>query len=410
MDPTIRPANVAVLFKLQSAEGTPAVPDPTVDAIPVEADSITYNTPWTQEASNEATGSLVAGAPLIIGQAAVFSFKSRIKGAGNNVDYTSTLKPPLHQVLQATGRRGQFTATIATALATAGTTTQATLAAGFPATAKALLGTVLLIGAGTGQGFAPAVIDYSAGRVATFAEALPSAIDNTSSIALPACWTYAPTSPSDATARATDQPCGTCYIYEDGTLYQFVDCRATLALDGKNARPGYAMFNFSGIFAGKTDAAVPTNLVVAGHSAPVLVQGSGKSPASSMNGKPLAISTWSTDPGSQLETPDDPNTNYGFGASQVVDRAQMIKVDPLATLVANRDTVTDIGNGTTMTVVLRHGSVKGNRWALIAPLAQPVSDDPSTRGKLRSENISLQCRSTGRDAVTRDSDVILCFY
>jgi hypothetical protein len=129
-----------------------------------------------------------------------------------------------------------------------------------------------------------------------------------------------------------------------------------------------------------------------------------------MNGKPLTLSTWSVEPGSQLETPDDPNTPYGFGASQIVDRAQMIKVDPLATLVANRDTVTDIGNGITMPVVLRHGSVKGNRWALISPLAQPVSDDPATRGKLKSENISLQARNNGRDAVTRDSDVILCFY
>jgi hypothetical protein len=100
--------------------------------VPIEADSFTHNTPWTNEASNEATGTLVAGAPLIIGQAATFSFKSRIKGAGAGIDYTSAIKPPLHQLLQATGRRGQFTAAIAAAVATAGTTTSATLGTGFP--------------------------------------------------------------------------------------------------------------------------------------------------------------------------------------------------------------------------------------------------------------------------------------
>ena len=63
-----------------------------------------------------------------------------------------------------------------------------------------------------------------------------------------------------------------------------------------------------------------------------------------------------------------------------------------------------------MPVVLRHGSVAGNRWALINPLAQPVTADPANDGKLRSENISLQCRSIGADAVTRDSETILVFY
>lgn len=410
MDQTIRPSNVAVLFKLQSAEGTPATPDPTADAIPVEADSIQRTTPWTNEQSNEATGSLVAGAPLIVGRAATISFKSRIKGAGAGITYTSSIKPPLHQALQACGMRGLFTAAIATAVATAGTTSSATLGTGFPTTARALLGMILLIGSGTDAGFAPAIIEYTAGKLATFAETLGTAVDVTSSIALPANWTYASTSPSDASSRATDQPAATIWCYEDGVLYKFTDCRGIVTFDGKSAHPGYASFTMTGIYAGKTDAAIPSNLVIAGHSAPVLVQGSGSSPAMSMNGKALPISTWSLDPGSQPETPDDPNTPYGFGAAQLVDRTPMLKIDPLATLVANRDTITDIGNGVTMPAVLRHGSVAGNRWALTIPLAQPVSDDDGTRGKLRSEQLGLQCRNNGKDAVTRDSDRILCFY
>lgn len=405
-DTTIRPANVVVLVKLETTEGTDASPTGTTDAIPVEADSVSYNAPWTVEQSNEATGSLVSGAPLITGQAATVSFRSRIKGAA--ATYTASVKPPLHPALQACGWKGQFQALIPTALATAGTATTVTLPSGFPATAQAILGMLLAVTAGTGNGAMPAVVNYTAGRVATLAESFTPPLDNTSSIALPANWTYAQTSPSDAASRATDQPSATIYIYEDGTLLKFVGCRGTLALEGRTARPGFATFNFTGVYAGKSDAAVPA-AVIAGHSAPVLAQGSAVLGAALVNRKPLPISRWSLDPGSTLETPDDPNTAYGFGAGQITDRVPRLTLDPLATLVGTRDTVTDIGNGTSMPAVLRHGSTQFNRWALVAPLAQPVEANPGTRGKLRSEELALQLRTLGKDAYSRDSDRYMVF-
>jgi hypothetical protein len=242
------------------------------------------------------------------------------------------------------------------------------------------------------------------------ADTFGTALDATSSCAIPANWTYARTSPSDAAARATDQPSATIYVYRDGTLRKFVACRGIAALDGKTARPGYSTFTFTGIYAGKVDATLPTNIVIAGHTAPVLVQGTAVSPAVGVNRKPLTISTWSLDAGTQIENIDDPNTPYGFGAGQIVDRKAVLKVDPLATLVANRDTISDIGNGVTMPAVLRHGSQTGNRWALVMPQAQPVTADPGTRGKLESEDTTLQVRTVGRDAVTRDTDGILVFF
>jgi hypothetical protein len=361
MDQTIRPANVAVLFKLEGIEGVDANPDPTADALPVEADSVTYGTPWTMEDANEATGSLVAGAPLIIGQVTPISFKSRIKGAGPGVVYSATVKPPLHQPLQACGWRGQFTAAIAAAAATAGGANTLTLPAAFPAVSRAVLGMILLLTGGTGAGAQPAVIEYSAARVATLSETFAPALDATTQVSMPASWSYAQTSPSDTASRLTDQPSGTCYIYEDGRLMKFVGCRGTMTPDGKSARPGYATFNMTGIYAGRVDAPIPANLVIAGHSAPVMVQGVGVSPAASLNRKATTISTWSVVPGSQIENIDDPNTPYGFGPGQIVDRKKMLKLDPLATLVANRDTITDIGNGVQMPGVLRHGSQTGNR-------------------------------------------------
>ncbi|WP_380873595.1 hypothetical protein ACFB49_42530 [Sphingomonas sp. DBB INV C78] len=410
MDQTIRPANVAVLFKLETTEGVDASPSPTADAIPVEADSIEYNSPWTQEQSNEATGSLVAGAPLIIGQAATISFRSRRKGAGAGVTYSSTVKPPLHQVYQACGKRGLFTAAIAAALATAGGATSVTLPASFPATAKALMGMPLVIGAGVGVGRIPHVIDYTAGRVATLSENFSTPLDATTSISLPANWTYAGTSPRDAAARATDHPSGTIYIYEDGTLLKFVGCRGVMTGDGQSARPGYDAFQFTGVYAGKTDTALPSNLVVANHSAPVLVQGSEISPAVLLNRKPLPISTWSWENGGDIEVPEDPNTSYGFGPGVIAGRVPLLRLDPLATLVAVRDSIADIGAGLEMSAVLRAGSVAGNRWSQVHPLAQKVEAAPGRRGNLRSEQLVLQAKSAGLDAQTRDSESILAFY
>lgn len=410
LDPTIRPMNAAVLIKLQTAEGVPVVPDPTVDAVPIEADANQYNNPWAMEATNEATGSYVGGAPLVIGQPATFTFRSRIKGVGAGQAYSPTVKPPLHQALQMAGWRGQFTPAIAAAAASAGTATSVTLGGSFPATARALLGMTLLIGAGTGATGAPAVVEYSAARVANLGETFNPPLDGTTSVSLPANWSYAGTSPSDAAARATDQPCATIYFYEDGVLRMWTDCRATVALEGRSARPGFATFSVTGVYAGKVDAPIPANIVVPGHQAPVLVQGSGISPAVAVNRKPFAISTWSLDAGTALENPDDPNTQQGFAGGQIVDRTAMLKIDPLATLVANRDTVADIGNGVTMPAVFRHGSQVGNRWSLIVPIAQPVEATPGMRGKLRSEETTLQCRGGGRDAYSRDTDRVVVFF
>ncbi len=275
---------------------------------------------------------------------------------------------------------------------------------------RAVLGMILLLTGGTGAGAQPAVIEYTAGRVATLAETFTPALDATTQVSMPANWSYAQTTPSDAASRVTDQPSGTCYIYEDGRLMKFVGCRGTFTPDGKSARPGYGTFNMTGIYAGRVDAPMPANLVIAGHSAPMLVQGAGVSPAASLNRKATTISTWSLDPGSQIENVDDPNTAYGFGAGQIVDRKKMLKIDPLATLVANRDTISDIGNGVQMPAVLRHGSQSGNRWALVMPATQPVTLDNGMRGKLRSDDVTLQVRTIGKDGYVRDTDGFLVFY
>jgi hypothetical protein len=410
-DPVIRPQNSVLLFKLQAAEGTPAVPSAAADAVPFEADSLSYSGPFKNDPSNEVGASLVKAAPLVVGQPVTLRFRSRIKGAGAGVTYTSGIKPPYHQLFAACGMPGFFTAAIATAVLTAGTAISGTLGTGYAGTAQLYTGMPLIITAGAGVGHTPLITDYTAGKVATLSDTFSPVLDVTTSVSLPANWTYAGSSPRDAATRAAQHPAGTAYLYEDGVLHQFVDCRGICDLDGDTARPGFGSFQFTGIYVGTgSDVAVPTGVVLANHSGPMLVQGAGTPPAMLVNRKGLPISKWSSTVGGQIESPEDPNTQQGFAAGQITAREPMFGADPLATLIATRNTLAEIAAFSQYPIALRFGGTAGNRWSLLHPVAQPVDLQPGTRGSYRSHQNNYRALSNGRDAQDRDLDRIICFY
>ncbi len=409
-DPVIRPGNGLLLLALQSADDTYATPSALTDALPYEEDSIDFNGPFKTEQSNESNGSFAAGAPLVIGQPATFSFKARLKGAGLGATYTTAVKPPHHAALAACGWMPLFTAALAAAALTAGTANSATLGTGAAATAQAYRGMPLMLTGAPAAGRCPLIVDYSAAKVATLAESYGAALSTSNQGAIPANWSYAPTSPVDAATRASMHPSATIAYYEDGVLHRWGNCRGTIDFEGSSARPGMATFSFTGVYLGRTDAAMPTNAVIPGHSAPLLVQGSAAGPAAQIAGKPLPISKWSLKNGGEIETPDDPNTTYGFGAGQITDRTQVLQVDPLMTQVAVRDTLAAIASYAQVPAALQFGATQGNRWSLLLPTSQPTDMTPGTRGKLRSETINYQALSPGRDSAGRDGDAILCFY
>ncbi|WP_010545215.1 hypothetical protein [Sphingomonas elodea] len=408
-DVTQRSAFIAVGIRLMADENDTALPDPSTDFIGIELDGITRGSPFTQEQSNEATGSMVSGAAQVIGQAATFAFRSRIRGAGAGVTYTSTVKPPLHAALSACGKRAQFQAAVAAAAITAGTATSATLATSFPATAGALVGMPLLFTSGANSGRSPLITGYTAGRLATLSETFDTPL-TTEAAAIPANWTYSGTSPADATAKATDQPMAVIAFYRDGVLFKYTHCRGVVNLDGRAARPGFAAFNFTGIFAGKSDAAMPSLAALKQHAAPNLAKGTDASSVAIMNRKPLSLSTWSFNDGANVTSSEDPNTAIGFGAGEIGQRTPVLTVDPLATLVATRDVLAQIAAGAVVPASFRYGTQAGNRWALTIPAAQVTGESDTQRDNLVGEQITAQAISLGKDAYARDTDSILTFY
>lgn len=406
---TIRGSFEGLLFKLQASEGVEATMSAATDAIPFTAGSYSDGEDTRLIETTEASGSLSAGAPVIAGQSVPITFTFPVKGAGVGAVYSSSVKPPHHAVYSAAGLRGLFQAAIASAVATAGSAIAATLGAGFATDAQAYRGMPFSVTAGPNSGELLLCSDYSAAKVATFVDLLGTAFTTSSSIALLANWTYAPTSPADEAARATDQPAATLYRYVDGKLRRFKDVRGQISVAGTSSGIGIATFTGTGTFLGESDAAFP-DMVLASHSAPLILQGSHPSEAFLINRRPLAISQFDLATAATIESPDDPNTEAGFAGAIIGRRVPLMTADPLATLVATRNTLADIKTGARYPAGVRGGYVAGNRWGLTVPLAQPVGRGETDRGQLKAEALQLRAINPGKDAAARDGDFVLSFY
>jgi hypothetical protein len=400
----------AILIKIQSAVGTDASPVANVDAIPYEAGSWSNTSDTQLQGSTEVGIGLAAGAPLVIGQPIQISFQFQLKGAGAGTTYSGSVRPPHDAVYRASGMKGAFTAAVTATAATAGTTTTATLATPFVATAQAYRGMPFTVAAGPNNGELLLCSDYTAGRVATFADVLGTAFTTSSTVALIANWTYAPTSPVDAAARATDHPVATVYYFVGGKRRRFIDVKGRIDFAGGSSRSGVATFTGTGIYVGEDDSAYPSNLAFASHSAPLLLQGSNVSEAFLVNRRALAIESWGLQTNQAFESPADPNSVAGFGEAIIGGRDAQFTCDPLQTFVATRDTLADIKAGTRYPGIIRAGYTSGNRWALTLPILQPVDRPDAQRGELLAESLTLKALNPGTDSNGRDNDFVLTFY
>ncbi|MGB4101072.1 MAG: hypothetical protein WBK91_04110 [Alphaproteobacteria bacterium] len=383
---SMRAQNALVLFKLESTPG--------VDALPTAAnDAVAINNPKPPSFSpniittNEATGSLDGLGPIVGGMTMSLQLEIMLKGSGS-----PGVAPEWGKILKACGWAETLTATPVPgspeACAAGGSTTLAVLGTSASSTAQHYRGMPLVL-AGTVPGTS-FISDYTSGKAATLTDTMGGAIVATTNYQVPANVLYSPAS--------TGISAGTTYYYLDGILYKMLGARGTAKFELETNGVGKLMVNLQGMFGGKIDAAIPANPVFDATRPPIYLNGK-----CLINRTVAAASRFSLDDGIRLVFPDDPNATEGIQAPLHTARNMTGAVDPLETLVATRDIMTDLRAGTRRIIHTRYGQVVGNRIGLTVPLGQYLNQDPSDRNGLAQVSVPFAC-------VGRDAGAFLCVY
>ncbi len=377
----MRDRNKALLAKIETTPGTEETPDSS-NYIPTENLRFEPNVNLIQ--TNENTGSLDSAAPIAGGMRGRLTFDVQVRGSG-----TPGTPPAFGPLLRACSWAETETDTAVPASAeacAAGSTTSATLAAGASATAQAYRGMPILIsGAVTAANGMHFISNYSSGKVATLADLAGGAISASSDYQIPINVRYSPT--SDATAIKAL----TLFFYKDGKLIKLLGARGNARLRMEAGGIARWSFDFTGIFAGETDAAVPSDLADPTTVAPVWRGGKAL-----LQRAEIAIDTLEFDTGASPVLGGNPNEAEGFDIAEITTRDMTGSIDPNDVLVATRDTMADFRNGTQRIVLAQWGTVAGNRFALIIPAAQYTSLSDQERQGIAKR--ALGFKATGRDA------------
>ncbi len=464
---SLRTRNAGVLSKIESVEGVFESMSAGSDGVLVENPQITFNPQNTE--TNEVTGSLDGRGPIIGGLQTQISFSVYLKGDGTPgvaPEFGTLLKVSgwgesvlsasiSGTTIAANGSTGQFTdsgsglaaLTVGTAVfvsgfsnsanngefrvtvstagaitvtkadgsahglvtesagatitlrrgvvgtaATAGTTTSFTGGAAFSSTAQIYRGMPCLIGGNPATPAWATVIDYTSGKVATLGDLFGSALTTSSIVSIPANVLYAPISASIPTASTE--------IYMDGVLYRFRGVRGSVSFEKTASGAARANFTMTGLFVSKTDAAVPA--ITYDGTRP----GTFRNSVMKVNRVNAALNSFTINANNNLVYPGDPNQSEGFGVPEITQRTLDGRIDPLATLVATRDIMTDFRNGNEKSIISRltgGTAVAGNRIALTVPSAFYTGYQPGDRDGLATEDVNFFCRG-------QDSGAFLCIY
>lgn len=379
----LRSRRGALLSKVESTEGTDAAPS-TTDAILVENPRITFDPSLVT--TQELTGSLDPREPIVGGLKVAIAFDVYLKGSG-----AGATAPEFGSLFKACGWEEVVTAVaIGPEAVTTGSTTQATLSAAATSAAQAYRGMPIEL-----TDVVPLfsfITNYTSGKVATLANSFAPAINSTSTDwTIPANVLYRPTSDASLIKTLTH------YLFMDGVRYKILGSRGSFSLTMVAGQPGRFSFNFTGMYGGKADVAVPAIAAFDSTRPPIW-----RDPNADTSGQftidrtEAALRQLTFDNGANLVYPDNPNALEGFDPSVIVGRRMTGRMDPLATLIATRDLMADFRAGTQRLVHARVGTAAGNRFGLVVPAAHPESYAPGDREGLMTEDVGFFC--SGDDA------------
>ena len=283
---------------------------------------------------------------------------------------------------------------VAAEVGSAGTVKQLTLGASAAATLSLYRGMPILLTVNPVAGGRSFIHDYSAAKVAKLCDTFGSVLSNTTNYQIPVNALYAPASTSLAAA--------TIYCYRDGKLWKMTGARGTFRLAMTAGGPAKLTFDFTGISAGQSDAAVPA-VTYDQTRPPVWSNNDGVSGAMTIDSVAAAVGSLNLEFGARHVNPPNPNSVDGFDVPEQTGRAIMVTVDPLETLIATRDLFAGLQASTTYPIHARAGATAGNRYGLVVPAGQPVDWSPGERDNLAVENVRFA-------APAADAGAFLTFY
>ncbi|MBB6251428.1 phage tail tube protein [Nitrospirillum iridis] len=385
----MRARNSVVLAKVETTAGTDAAPVAGTDEVLVENLSISFNANNIQ--THEVTGGLDSLDDIVGGLNGQISFDVYLKGSG-----TPGTAPEFGKLLKAC----QFSEIVTAAAVgaptaiSAGTTTTATLAAPFAATAQLYRYMPLMI-SGAPSSALSFISDYTVGRVATLTDTLGAALTTSALVQVPVNVLYLPSSGA--------QTYLTQYVYMDQLLWKFVGCCGTVKFDFSSGQAVKMSFTFSGLFVSKTTASAPAAANLNYQTTRPVSWRGGVGGAFTLGSNLISGKQMTLDVGNTVVFPDDPNAQDGYGIPIITERRTTGQLNVNEALIATRDLMTDFRAGTKRSLHARGGTVAGNRWACTMGANQILSDQPSNdSGKLMAQN-------QFKTAIA-DGGMGLCFY
>lgn len=277
--------------------------------------------------------------------------------------------------------------------ATNGTATTATLPAGFSGTAQIYRGVAALLTVNPAAGATSAIINYTSGRVATFAETFSSPLSATTKVQIPVNTLYRPT--SDETVYKSV----TLYLYNDGILTTFTGCVGTVRLEMTAGGMGMLVFTMRGRYGAISATSLPAALTAGTAQVPPIWQGG----RSMLLGRLAQCRTLSIDAGVGLMLPENPEAPSGYNPAVPISRAVRTTIDPLMNTTNQVALFNDFIGGTSGALMAQLGSTAGNRFMVSQPAIRMLQADPGDRQGLRANQIQAAANST-------DASFFLCCY
>jgi hypothetical protein len=274
--------------------------------------------------------------------------------------------------------RATATAIGAPTAATAGTTTTVTGAVAFAATDQIYRGMPLSL---TGdQTDITGIVNYTAARVFTVGD-LRTAMTTSTFLQIPANNLYLPTSDEAAYKSLT------FYVYADGELFIYTGGMGTVSIALKAGEPGRLTFTMRATLQSRTLVAVPPGAAVAAQgrpSPPRWVDGRCR-----LNRVQVQASDVNINAGVNVVLPDDPEAAQGFGPGVPLSRQARGTLNPYVNTTTVAGLFAAFQAGTQMPFMARVGSVAGNRFIFIAPLAKQTGFDPTGGDGLMRNNVEI---------------------